>query len=994
MSSESCRRSTGFWGKLGRTVFLVLLVAVGSAVAAGSVLAQNTARITGSVTDGTSGAPLADVQVFLVGANIGAISRQGGQYLILNVPAGSYEIRAERIGLSTVSRQITVAAGANLQENFQLTSQALNLDEIIVTGTAGAATRREVGNSITTINATDLPDRPTNVMDLLTGVAPGVDVVPQAGGETGQGSNITIRGVNSINNSGNPIIVIDGIRIMSNKLPSVAGNQPSPLDQINPNDIERIEVISGPAASTLYGTEATSGVIQVFTKRGSQRAAVWTVDMQQGTMWTTKFGMNGIDYLHMDPWICTKPFGGCGEFQNVPHTQLNSLSVRGGGQSLQYFMSAGFDSERGATPEESLERWNGRANFTVTPVEDVAVQFNAAYTNTAQQNGGTGNSTTGLTLNVFRDGQGYLASRDPAVLNQLLDIERKRTIERLTTGGTITYSPLANLTNRITIGYDLTQQEGRTITPFGFIIDPEGSINVSVYTRRFLTFDYVGTYTTNLAELRSSFSWGGQATGDFQSTVTASGTGFPGSTLPTVGSASSTLGNESRRKIWNSGFFFQNVFDLRGKYFLTLGLRVDGNSTFGKNFNLQMYPKASASWIASDEAFWQPGWGELKLRAAWGKSGRAPDAFIAQRTWTNSGLAGESAFTPGNLGNPDIGPEVTSEIELGFDAAYLDGKVRPRYTYYHQRTDDAIQSLSTIPSLGFTSSVNFNVGSVANWGHEVGLGISALQKRNWGWDIDASFSNNQNKVLSWLGNDDPALDTDNRIGNPVDRTSWTMYHNGGGMGTSYSATSRTYTTQGCEMEVTNPDGTITEVPRPGVDPSIHACSYSSVKAFGYSMPRVSTIINGSSSFRLPYGVSLSVRGDWRGGGSWLSSNPIPIGRNVISPFCMPWYVDPTVDNRIRNDAPGIWVRRCVDGTGASYQVPRDELRIHTISATLPMDFAFPDRVQSATLTLVWGNVLWANQSQWGRYPRTGSVSEVGERVPTQSTLNASLRVTF
>jgi outer membrane receptor protein involved in Fe transport len=947
------------------------------------------------VSDATSGAPLTEVQVYLVGANIGAISRQNGTYVMLNVPAGSYEIRAERIGLSTVTRQITLPAGGALEENFELTAQALGLDEIVVTGTAGAATRREVGNSITQINTTELPDRPTTVMDMLTGMAPGVDVVPQAGGETGQGSNITIRGVNSINTNTPPIIVIDGIRIMSNRLPGVASNTPSPLDQINPNDIERIEIISGPAASTLYGTEATAGVIQIFTRRGSARAPVWTADLQQGTMWTQKFGMNGIDYLHMDPWICTKPFGGCGQYHTPPHTQLYSLSVRGGGQALQYFLSTAYDSELGATPEDELGRWNLRGNFTVTPVEDMVVQFNAAYTNTAQQNGGTGNTTTGLSLNAFRDGQGYLASNDPEVLNQLLDVERKRSIERFTTGGTITYSPLSNLTNRVTIGYDLTQQEGRTVTPFGFILDPEGSISVSVYSRRFLTFDYVGTYSANLrSDLRSSFSWGGQATGDFQATISASGTGFPGSALPTVESASSSLGSESRRKIWNSGFFFQNVFDLRNKYFLTLGVRVDGNSTFGKNFNLQVYPKASASWILSDEAFWQPAWGEMKLRAAWGQSGRAPGAFVAQRTWTNSGLAGEPAFTPDNLGNPDIGPEVTTELELGFDASWLNGRLRPQYTYYTQTTRDAIQSLSTIPSLGFTSSVNFNIGKVANWGHEASLGVTAFQTQSWGLDTQTSLSYNKNKVVEWLGITDPALDPDERVGNPIGRTSWTMYQNPEGMGTSYSATSRTYTTQSCTVSVTDASGNETDVPRAGLDPSFHACSFSSQDIYGWSMPRPTTIVNGAVTLRMPLGLSLSARGDWRGGGSWISSNPIPIGRNVISPFCLPWYIDPTVDNRVKNNAPAIWVRRCVDGTGASYQVPRDELRIHTISATMPMDFAFPDRVQSATLTLVWGNVIWHNETMWGRYPRTGSVSEVGERVPTQSTLNASLRITF
>src|SRR5690606_2249525 len=257
----------------------------------------------------------------------------------------------------------------------------------------------------------------------------------------------------------------------------------------------------------------------------------------------------------------------------------------------------------------------------------------------------------------------------------------------------------------------------------------------------YLSFDYVGSYTFDLMEnIGSTFSWGGQATGDFSARVEAFGEGFPGAAFPTVNSASSTLGFETREKIWNSGFFFQNVFDINDKYFVTLGRRVDGNSTFGKNFGLQMYPKLSGSWVISDEPFWNERFGSMKLRAAWGKSGRAPDALIAQRTWTNTGLAGEPAFTPSNLGNPDIGPEVTAEIELGFDASWFNDRVRPRYTYYHQTTTDAIQNLSSIPSLGFTSSVAFNVGEVQNWGHELAVDVTALQTRDYGLDIGANVS--------------------------------------------------------------------------------------------------------------------------------------------------------------------------------------------------------------------------------------------------------------
>ena len=989
MKSTQC----GIGARWSAVALCFMLVAFASVfTSSASAQTAQTGRINGRVTDASNGAPMSDVQVYLVGANLGAISRQNGTYVILSVPAGSYELRAERIGLATVSRQITIAAGAILEENFQLTSQALGLDEIVVTGTAGAATRREVGNSITQINTVDLPDRPTSVTDMLTAVAPGLEVNLAGGGETGNGVNLVLRGINSINNSTAPVIYVDGIRIMSSNLPGVGGssNNPSPLSQINPMDIERIEVISGPAASTLYGTDAAGGVIQVFTRRGSNRAPVWTAEIQEGTMWNQKFGANGIDYIHMEPWICTAPFK-CGVYQHTPLQQLYSLSVRGGAQSLQYFVSGGYEDELGGTPEDALERWNVRGNFSINPVEDLVLQWNTSYSNTWQKNGGTGNFASGLTLNVFRQEQNYLASADPELINTLLDWDSSRNIERFTSGGTLTFSPTANLTQRLTIGYDFTQQEGRSVQPFGFIPAPQGTINVSNYSRRFLTFDYVGTFTFNfLEDLRSSFSWGGQATGDASATVTASGEGFPGAAVPTVNSASSTLGEETRQKVWNSGFFFQNVMDLRNKYFLTLGLRVDGNSTFGKNFNLQFYPKASASWVLSDEAFWNPSFGEMKVRGAYGKAGRAPGALIARRTWTNTGLGGNPAFTPGNLGNPDIGPEVTSEIELGFDASWLNDRVRPSYTYYRQNTKDAIQSVSTIPSLGFTSAVNFNIGEVQNIGHELRLDVSPISRANWGWDINTTFSKNSSNVLEWAGETDPSSST--RIGRPIAYRTWTMYHNPEGMGTT-RRTEGVYQAQSCSVAapgvVAGEQGD--SVPRPGLDPSIHACQYGSQHVYGYPLSRPSVLSSLQSTVRMPAGIALSVRANYAGGeGYWRSTNLTgsAVGRNVRSPVCIPYYQFET-GVTLRADTPAIWAQRCTPAVASGYDHEAEELRIQSISATVPMDFAFPDRIQNATLTLVMDNPMAWNHSLWG-----GMAGFASERLPQTTSLRASLRVTF
>src|SRR6056297_882836 len=206
-----------------------------------------TGQVTGRVLDAQSGGPLSEVQVYIPGLQLGALSRADGRFLILNVPAGTHELRAERIGLSTGTQSIDVTAGETVTTDFLLESAALGLDEIVVTGAAGSARRREIGNSITQLNVADVPDRPTQVTNLLQGAAPGIEITGGSG-QLGQGSQIRLRGNSSVGMSNQPIIYIDGVRMMDGAYPRVntpgitqgrgARTTSSPIDNINPNDID------------------------------------------------------------------------------------------------------------------------------------------------------------------------------------------------------------------------------------------------------------------------------------------------------------------------------------------------------------------------------------------------------------------------------------------------------------------------------------------------------------------------------------------------------------------------------------------------------------------------------------------------------------------------------------------------------------------------------------------------------------------------------------
>ena len=298
---------------------LAVLIVAGLALLCAAPAHAQAGRITGVVTDAQSGGPVGEVQVYVVGSTLGTLTRSNGRYLILNVPPGSYELRAERIGFQAVTQSIDVPAEGTVTQDFAMSTEALGLDEIVVTGAAGAARRREIGNAIAQINLTDVPERQAAVSDLLQAAAPGVHVIGGSS-EPAQGKQIRLRGNSSVAMSNQPIIYVDGVRIMDDAFPVVATpgtglGRPSlitvtPLDMINPNDIERIEVIKGSAATTLYGTEASAGVIQIFTKRGSAGAPVWTAEIQQGTGWMQPFGAPGGDFIQMEHYMRDAWWGG------------------------------------------------------------------------------------------------------------------------------------------------------------------------------------------------------------------------------------------------------------------------------------------------------------------------------------------------------------------------------------------------------------------------------------------------------------------------------------------------------------------------------------------------------------------------------------------------------------------------------------------------------------------------------------------------------------
>jgi TonB-dependent starch-binding outer membrane protein SusC len=674
------------------------------------------------------------------------------------------------------------------------------------------------------------------------------------------------------------------------------------------------------------------------------------------------------------------PSGAC-SWPGAQWYQSYHLGVRGGGQALQYYISGQYQNDQYTLPNDRLEKYNFQGNFTMSPIENLQLQWNTGYTDQWTQNTPTGNNLSGIELQTFRQERNYFAHGDPRIVGEIMDYVYETTIERLTTGATATYSPISNLTNRFTVGYDHIMREGLNQMPFNYWELPEGMTAMNVYNRRLLTFDYVSTLRFGLTEsISSNFSWGGQANGDDEHRVHAQGENFPGAVEPTVSSGALQRASEDREKVWNAGFFLQNVLDIKNRYFITGGLRVDGNSAFGEGFGLQMYPKASLSWVMSDEGFWAPGWGTIKLRAAYGQSGRAPGAFDAVRTWDPVGYAGLPAFRPENVGNPNLGPEVTGEFEAGLDGAWLQDRLKLAFTYFRQKTTDALLDVSQMPSTGFTQSQLENVGTLSNKGMEIQLDASALNRPSWGLDLGLGISTNHSMAED-IGDlpDFSALSGRISQGYPVP-AAWD------------------------DRRVANRDsiGPFRYVRCEQTDEeraANRACDQGRGIFIGALYP--TQFVTPSMSLRVPGNITISARGEYRGG-HHREVNEISISRSVRSPICFPYYIDATKDIALKPDTPALWRERCTSSAGDDYWFDADYFKLRNVSATIPMDFAFPERVGNPTLTLTLNNFYdWYREVPWydmemggDTGARSEDVAEQTERTPAPATFRLSLRATF
>jgi TonB-linked SusC/RagA family outer membrane protein len=803
---------------------------------AGSLTAQGI--VSGRVTDQADGRALVGARVLVIGTSLVTTTNAEGRFRIPNVPAGTQQVRASQIGYASATKNVAVTDQATSTADFTLLLTPFSLDEVVVTATGDMA-KKEVGNVVSTVDVANLVQTApiSNMNDLLVGKVPGVTVLP--GSTTGTGGRVRIRGNSSLSLSNNPIYIIDGVRMVSDVNSSsigIGGSLPSRVNDLNPEDIESIDVVHGPSASTLYGTDAANGVIVIKTKRGKAGRAVWNAYAEQGFIrdentypsnwraWCTKpaTGSSGCtttsavtntNQCLLAATVTTTAAARCSQDSvssfnlwkdpdasplGVGNRNQFGLQVSGGSDAVRYYLSSEWEHELGvlqmprafgqrilagraisSIPEDQqnpnvLRRVNLRANIAANLNDKMDVQFSSGYVSSSLRLPQIDNNANGIGSNAF-GGPGFknfLISHGGVQMNNLgyrsatpdeiFSIVYNQGVNRTISSGTFNYRPTAWLSTRVTAGLDFILRQDtelcrRDQCPFlgtqrtGF----KEHNRTSFFT---YTGDASATANYKLAPRLGARSIAGLQyikDNNTRNLAFAENLG-PGSTTVTSGSIPSA--GEATTTAITLGYYAEQQLSWKDRLFLNGAVRSDRNSAFGNRYSRVYYPKLSLSYVLSDEPFFPKTsfLSSFRVRGAFGASGRQPGAndailFFSPITTNVDGLD-----TPGlvlsALGNPNLKPERSQELEAGFDASFANNRVNFEFTFYNKSSKDALISRIVAPSVGAAASRFENIGEVRNRGIEASLNAIVADGKSFGWDFIVSGSYNRNLIVSLGGN--------------------------------------------------------------------------------------------------------------------------------------------------------------------------------------------------------------------------------------------------
>ena len=798
----------------GKIKNFILLLALNMIVACSfgqvSISGKATGK-TGSLTDGVNA-----VSVLVKGTKYGAGTDNNGQYKITApLKPGRYVIEFSGIGFQTSEVELTIGSANDYTVDAVLTEKVSSLDEVIVTGTSAGTTRRQLGSYVSTVKADDLTRGATgNVLGALQGKTAGAQITQNSGDPAG-GMSVRLRGISSVLSSSDPLYIVDGIIVnnSTNRVTNTSGNYDgnnfvgsigqNRLVDINPADIERVEVLNGAAAAAIYGSRANAGVVQIFTKKGKSGAPVinFSTSVMSSSLRKrlevnqspTKFGgpTDGPGAQTQDvltPALTNTTAVTRYDYQdNIFQTGMgtdNNLSVSGGNEKTKYYVSGSYFFNEGIIKNTDFQRFSFRSNIDQTINKWASFNIGLNYVNSSANEKPDGNSffspmNAVTIIGNFHD----LTTRDAlgnikAVgergrvnpISVIEDFKQRQTTNRILSNIGFKLQPLKGLTIDYTMGIDNYSQNGTTYLPpyaynvstgfFGGAATLDAAQNgyASAATSTFfqINHDVNATYIFDISKnIGSTTQVGFSQQYEKNNYLLAQGRGLAPFVASVSGASTFIPGADERSEIAVSGAYLQQNFKYRNHLFVTGAIRVDGSSVFGENQRKQVYAKASGSYVISGTDFWENSgiskWmNTFKVRVAYGQSGNLTGigAYDRFNTYTSASFLGRTALNSRSvLANENVKPERQAEIEFGADLSFLNNRLGFTVNVYNKKVTDLLIDRQIAPTNGF-SSLKDNFGSLTNKGFELVLTGAPVANKNLRWDITGIFNHNRNKAVS------------------------------------------------------------------------------------------------------------------------------------------------------------------------------------------------------------------------------------------------------
>ena len=758
-----------------------------------ALFSQNQYTFNGTVTDSGTNAPLASASVFIQGTSFGAIANFDGVYTFTaDLAPGSYVLMVSSLGFTTQRIALELGSNTNIENNVALAEDLLSLDEVVVTGNSVGVNKRTLGNAISSVKAEELVNNGAIAVDqAISGKISGA-LVQQNSGDPAGGISIRLRGPSTVLGNSDPLYIVDGIIISnssnSNDLVDLGGTSQNRLVDLNPNDIERIEVIKGAAAAAIYGSRASNGVVQIFTKKGKTGAPKFSFSTNVRLNELRKeIDYNTVPLAWVDPFdrtnletVPVERFNYQDEFFGTGFGIENFLSVTGGNERTSYYISGSFLDNEGIIRNTDFQRVGFKTNITQKAWDWLEISAGLNYTRSVSNdipNGGINAAYGAITGFVFSDNSvnpnpdesgnfpvtSLLVPRtNPLEAVERFDFDQK--VNRVITSIGLNAKITDKLSANYLLGLDFFNQSAMAFIPIN-----NTSPNGDGFSRRadINNFQYNSdlnlTYKTPITQdIASTTTLGGSWQYEEFDRVAIEADGL--APVVQVASDGSILQQgETRSQISYWGSFLQQSFSYKDRLYLNGAIRLDGASTFGEDERDQLYAKASLSYVMSEEDFWKDTFGDtfntFKVRGSWGQAGNltALSAFQRFTTLQPSSINGTPSLIPGTQqGDLDIAPERQEEFELGFDASLFNNRFGVEFTYYKQDVTDLLLPRELAPSTGFGSRIE-NVGDLENEGIEILLRGAPIRTNDFSWDVTATFAQNENVVTRVAGGGQFAL---------------------------------------------------------------------------------------------------------------------------------------------------------------------------------------------------------------------------------------------